>query len=672
MSDKNYNRLRFPYKKSFNSFSSVVSRHSLAEVATPTASEKGSESPKKNKTRSRKHRGGKKNAWSPSHYVPNSFTLSLDSISPKTPSSRAYRRWSSKPAPSEPTRGMSSNKYHDSNSFKHQAKGVFRKILLCAKRALLPSKTKLTRKSSVSSWRAKSRHASEDPAGTRKPKISYPMKLVNSDLSFVATQDPWEPSVRPSGLHRRATVGTAQSKSRSLSCTESRFSSGQPSQEGTRQSFSVQQRVTKDSISKRNTHLKLRQEAVISLNRRPQSAGQVKLSSEDSHSKRSQNYSFPPNRGSLYRHPPTRPLSLSNQGRRNSILIAGDENSKMSNIEGGSRRTSMISSSLTSTTNHPRQSWTTGRAVLDTSPTPQGSSISCAERASIVTNGTDQKSLCSYRRPARNDWAGVIEEDITLTLMGCSPPTSRASPVAAVKSTSSPTGRPFPIAAVKATPPPTNFPTAVVKSTPPPSATSSVSSRGRASPVSVTRSTSPPMSTSPSSSPPIIAHHIPCPVLALSLPSPEDRPLEILPLEDASAIHASADRYPSSMSPSTSSRSPSASVSATPTFVASSPTPTCVETSPTPPRVASSPTPPRVASSPTPPREASSPTPPSTPSPPASIRSIPLAELHRPLSLLFQSMGPCQLDGINNEAKRGSDWYAELMNTVEQSISKLN
>ncbi|KAI9626662.1 hypothetical protein H4Q26_017760 [Puccinia striiformis f. sp. tritici PST-130] len=606
MSDKNCNRLRFPYKKSFNSFSSVVSRHSLAEVATPTASEKGSESPKKNKTRSRKHRGGKKNAWSPSHYVPNSFTLSLDSISPKTPSSRAYRRWSSKPAPSEPTRGMSSNKYHDSNSFKHQAKGVFRKILLCAKRALLPSKTKLTRMSSVSSWRAKSRHASEDPAGTRKPKISYPMKLVNSDLSFVATQDPWEPSVRPSGLHRRATVGTAQSKSRSLSCTESRFSSGQPSQEGTRQSFSIQQRVTKDSISKRNPHLKLRQEAVISLNRRPNSAGQVKLSSEDSHSKRSQNYSFPPNRGSLYRHPPTRPLSLSNQGRRNSILIAGDENSKMSNIEVGSRRTSMISSSLTSTTNHPRQSWTTGRAVWILRPP-------------LKLPPTRKKRL-----------AGVIEEDITLTLMGCSPPTSRASPVAATVSHRS----------CKATPPPTNFPTAVVNQPYPERDIVSFISWQSISSVR-DRSTSPPMSTSPPSSPPIMAHHIPCPI----------------PIVDVTK-HIF--------------RSPSASVSATPTFVASSPTPTCVETSPTPPRVASSPTPPRVASFPTPPREASSPTPPSTPSPPASIRSIPLAKLHRPLSLLFQSMGPSQLDGINNEAKRGSDWYAELMNTVEQSISKLN
>ncbi|KAI9614154.1 hypothetical protein KEM48_006132 [Puccinia striiformis f. sp. tritici PST-130] len=233
------------------------------------------------------------------------------------------------------------------------------------------------------------------------------------------------------------------------------------------------------------------------------------------------------------------------------------------------------------------------------------------------------KKVFVVTRPGRNDWAGVIEEDITLTLMGCSPPPQRH---------------------------PDELPTAVVKSTPPPSATSSVSSRGRASPVSVTRSTSPPMSTSPSSSPPIIAHHIPCPVLALSLPSPEDRPLEILPLEDASAIHASADRYPSSMSPSTSSRSPSASVSATPTFVASSPTPTIF---------------------PTPPREASSPTPPSTPSPPASIRSIPLAASPTAFTA-FSVNGTSQLDGINNEAKRGSDWYAELMNTVEQSISKLN
>ncbi|OAV89332.1 hypothetical protein PTTG_06933 [Puccinia triticina 1-1 BBBD Race 1] len=637
MTEKKSSRPRFPYKNSFNGFcgfSSADSPHSLAEVTIPIPSEKQTESPKKNRLKSKKHRGGKKNVWSPSHYVPTSFTLSLETISPKQPSPRSQRRWSSKPVPSETAKSMSSIKCNDSGSFKHQAKGVFRKIFLSAKKSLIPSKTKLTRKASSSTWRSKSKNASEDP-DTAKPKISYPMKLHNSDLTFVTTQDPWESSVRSSGLHRRATVGTARSHNRSASCTESRFSTRQPSQEGKRLSFGAQHRVSKDLTCNLNPHLRIRPEAVPSLNRsagtdRPKSASHARSSSGDSHSKRSQNQSFPPNRGSLYRHPPTRPLSLSHHSRRNSVLVAGDENPRRSYIEGASRRSSMASSNLTSTTNQLRQSWTTGRAILDPS-TPQGSGLSCSERSSVITSGTDQKSISSYRRPARNDWAGVIEEDITLTLMGCPeslPTTKRASRVAAVRST------PPPIA-TSSGPAPT-----ITSPIPSPLLALSLSSAEDASPenflsedqISHSEDASlENLSLDDTPRKPLRSEHTP-----RKLVHAEETPRKPVASEDASSLPPSVDAPPTTTSPSASITQRSASPSATPPCVASSPTP------------------------------------PSTPSPPPSIRSIPLPQIHKPLSLLFESRGSSQIDGIDGQSKRRSDWYSELMTTVEQSISKLN
>ncbi|KAA1071125.1 hypothetical protein PGTUg99_017766 [Puccinia graminis f. sp. tritici] len=664
MAEKNCKRPRFPYKKSFNDFSATDSRHSLAEVTTPIPSDKRTISPKKNKLRSttRKHRGDKKNVWSPiSHYVPTSFTLSLDSISPKQPSPRFKRRWSSKPMPSETAKSMSSIKQYESSSFKHQAKGVFRRIFLSAKKSLIPSKTKLTRRPSSSSWRSRPKNASEDPLNPSKPKISYPMKLHNSDLTFVTTQDPWETSVRSSSLHRRATVGTTQSHNRSRSCTESRFSSCQPSQEGKRLSCSIQQRVSKDSISNPNPHMKLRQEGAPLRNRsactdRPKSSSHARVSSSDSHSKRSQNHSFPPNRGSLYRHPPTRPLSLCNHSRRNSILLARDDNARRSNIDESSRRSSMTSS------NQLRQSWTTGRVVLDTS-TAQGSGLSCSERSSVITSGTDQKSVSSYRRPANNDWAGVIEEDITLTLMGCpasSPTTQRASPVAAARPT------------------------------PPPTATSSVSPPAVISPIPSSTlapsiSSAEDASLDSSSEEDVSVGNLHCEDTPRKQVRPEDLPIENSTPEYTPRKHARSEDEPledSSLEYTPRRQLFSEDASSLPPSVDAPPT-----TTTTLPTGSSTPGSPDDASVP-PPCAASSPTPPSTPSPPPSLRSSPppslrssrppslgsisLAKLHRPLSLMFESMGSSQLDGIDGHSKRRSDWYAELMTTVEETISKLD
>ncbi|PLW48567.1 hypothetical protein PCANC_12215 [Puccinia coronata f. sp. avenae] len=494
---------------------------------------------------------------------------------------------------------MSTIKPDDSNTLKHQTKGgIFRRIFLSAKKTFLPSKTKLTRRPSSCSRRSKSKNALEDPFNATKPNISYPMKLHNSDFSFVTTQDPWEASVRSSGLHRRATVGTAQSHKPSMSCGDSRFSSCQPSQESKRLSFSTQKRISKDSISHPTPSLKLPPpEAVTPLNRstctvRPKSACQAKLSLEDSRSQLSHNHPFPPNRGSLCRHPPTRPLSLSHNSRRNSIVVS--RNTKRSEVDVNSRRSSMASSNLTSTTSQLRQSWTTGRAVLEP-PTAQDPGASCPARSSLVISGAEQKSISSYRRPPRRDWAGVIEEDITLTLMG-----RPQSPSTTTRRTSR---------------------ASVIKSTPPPTETSSVSPR-------------------------LITSPIPSPILAVPLSFPtgapvenipsENAPLEHVPSEDASSIPPSADAPSTTTSPSASSTFRSQDTSATPPFLHSSSTPS------------------------------------STPSPPPSVRSISPVQPPRPLSLLFQSMGSSDLDGIDDHAKRGSDWFAELMTTVEQSISKLD
>lgn len=637
--------------------SPFVRAHSPHSLPEPTSSppEKPTDQASKQKklktTKKQQYSGAKKNNLSPSHYLPKSLTLSTtDNTNNNTDISSSHTQPNKlpphrlRPRPSKAalpleaavTR-MSSIKQDDTINLKEQAKGIFRRIFLSAKRNLTPAKpNKLTsRPSSFSSQRSRSQKnlGSQDSLNSSRPKISYPMKLHNSELSsFVSAQDPWEASVHASLLHRRATVRTSHSHARTMSCSNSRLSSGcPPSQESKRRSFNIQQRASKDSIPNPNPSLKTQQPptavaVTTSLNRsactvRPKSAisqtaaannnnANIKPSSFDGSycSQRSHNHSFPPNRGSLYRHPLTRPLSLSHQSRRNSLMLSGDENVRLDGRT-STRRSSMASSNLTSNTSQLRQSWTTGRAILEPSPSqgpPALASSGSDERSSVITSGTtDQKSVSnSHRRPARNDWVGVIEEDITLTLMGCPQDQS-----------------------------PTTAPTTSHRASPP---------------VSVAKFTLPPPTATPLQQ---LACIIPSPLLQMPLPSPSDAlGMEPTPSLDASPQQGFRERASSTPPPPAStdapltSTSPSASTRTQDASAATEPLLLHVE-----------------------------PTPSTTPSSPGSVRLQP-AKLPRPLSILFRPLGDPHLldDPVDGNLMAGSDWYAELMTSVEQSISRLN
>ncbi|MBW0505071.1 hypothetical protein O181_044786, partial [Austropuccinia psidii MF-1] len=307
-----------------------------------------------------------KNSWSPSHYVPTSFILSLSNFSSTSqfPSSKS-------PSPSKTRDTTKMGPCQKTKNFKNQAKQTIGRIFTSAWRPFRSAKSKAASPASPSQTSSKKlNHDSNSSSVDSKPKISYPMKLCQSDLNFVTTQDPWEISARLTSLRLKPTHSTSRTSNHRASFPgsfHSRRLSGDALPPKSSHSHKHTSRPSVANSSKKDERSPTLS-STLSTSPEPQkSQNHPKALSDDSDSKNSK-ISLPhprgSNRGSMcYHHPPLRPLSLSRPPRRSSLLASCDENTKQSFRRLSSPRNSIISSNQAST-NLQRQSWATGRPIL--------------------------------------------------------------------------------------------------------------------------------------------------------------------------------------------------------------------------------------------------------------------------------------------------------------------
>ncbi|CAH7687888.1 hypothetical protein BY996DRAFT_6424063 [Phakopsora pachyrhizi] len=394
-------------------------------------------------------------SWVPSHYVPHSFAFSMESPGFSTLTSSPIDMIHKKKTANE---SLSQSISHQNQSvektresapkkLKAQAKHAFGLLLKATRISFLTGKKdeNHTHKTAQHSNRSKHiyrRKKSNKLSVQSLPTISYPMRL-HAEPEFVTTHDPWDSSIRSANIHPQAgneTINKSQPTRRGGSVKSLSHCSNKDS---------VRNSVARNSIKSSHRHFSTGTTAAILASKTGEdqiqrdkksmrgsvSSRRVSRLSQDSRPLSRQLSSVNPRnlqrldaqRLSLHHHPPLR-LSLASRASVSypisfEVAKAYDETC---NLKDQNQFTSVSTrnSSLRNYSHRKRQSWAAGeRPTIESRSSKYSRSSFISEKSLPISSNftSDRQSLANSSDKLRSitDWSGVIEEDVTLTLMGC-------------------------------------------------------------------------------------------------------------------------------------------------------------------------------------------------------------------------------------------------------------